>query len=127
MIDDVVERLRDPDRWVLVFALAAFALWLASGAPLRSWASEAGVRDHWPFDVAPSFFAGGTIAGWQALATDTPPLGSALLAGAFVSLTEVAQLVMPQYTADLRDVAAGLAGAALTFPFLRWRSRHRAV
>ena len=127
MLDDVVARLRDPDRWLLAFTLATFVLWLASVGPLRSWASESGVRGHWVFGVAPSLFAGGTLAAWQALATATRPVASALIAGALVSLAEVAHLVMPRQTADLWDVIAGLAGAALALPFLHWRSRPRAV
>ncbi|PAP77203.1 hypothetical protein [Rubrivirga marina] len=127
MLDDVVARLRHPDRWLLAFVVAAFVLWIAAVGPLRSWASEAGIRGHWTLGVAPSFFAGGTLAAWQALAAATPPVASVVLAGALVSLAEVAHLAMPRQTADLWDVVTGLAGAALSLPLLKWRWSHRAA
>ncbi|MCR4341239.1 MAG: hypothetical protein NUW01_15285 [Gemmatimonadaceae bacterium] len=114
------------DRWLLLVALLAFALWLAALGPIRSWASGAGLRDHWLIGVAPSFFAGATMALWQAFAVRSTPLAAAAGAVAIVALAEAAQFALPRYTPDIRDVLAGIAGVALVVPLLVWRARRAA-
>ena len=114
---------RSRDGCVLVLALAAFALWLAAIGPLRAWSKDAGVRIQWAFGVAPSFFAGLTWALWQAFVTRTGPVVSALYAVALITLAEAVQLFLPRYRADVWDVVAGMAGAAVALPILFWRAR----
>ena len=106
------------DRRLLVAALLLFALWLASIGPVRTWASHVGLRGHWAVGVAPSFLAGFTFVLWQAFATRSRPLVCAAYAVALVVLTELAQLVLPGYTADVWDVVAGAVGAGLAVPVL---------
>ena len=70
-------------------------------------------------EVAPSFLAALTFAFWQAFATRSSASASALYAAALIVATEIVQLFLPRYTADLWDIAAGIAGAALSFVFLK--------
>lgn len=118
---------RDPDRdkYFLFAALVGFGLWLASIGPLRTWATEAGLRGSWVFGVAPSFLAAGTFAFWQAFAVRSRPLASAAYAAALVTAVEVIQLFLPGYTADVWDAMAGVVGAAVAMPVLLWRERRR--
>ena len=69
--------------------------------------------------VAPSFLAALTFAFWQAFATRSTALASALYAAALIVVTEVVQLFLPRYTADFWDIVAGIAGAALAFVLLK--------
>lgn len=125
MLDDALDRLRQQDRWLLAFMAGAFVLWMASVGPIRSWATEVGIRGHWSFGIAPSFFAGSTLTAWQTVGVGTRPGFSALIAFALLALAEIAHLFMPQHTADGWDVAAGLAGAIVALPFVQWRTNRR--
>ena len=120
MLQRLMNLLRRCDPCLAAFTVIAFVLWMGSVGPLRSWATEAGVREHWTFGVAPSLFAGATLTGWQSLG-GTPPLASALLASLLIVLAEAAHLFMPRQTADGWDVLAGLMGAAVALPFVWWR------
>ncbi|MEM6646227.1 MAG: hypothetical protein AAF730_08235 [Bacteroidota bacterium] len=54
----------------LRYATAFFlVLWIACVGPVRTWATDVGIRSWWIFGVAPSLFAGITFATWQAVAT----------------------------------------------------------
>lgn len=111
------------DRFLLAAALVAFGLWLAAVRPARTWVSHAGIDADWAFGVAPSFFAGLTFVLWQAFAKRSRPLTSVVYAVVIIALAEVAQLVLPGYTADVWDVVAGVIGAALAAPIVRWRTK----
>ncbi len=117
------QRDSDRDRYLLIAALLGFGLWLASVGPVRTWATSAG--GYWVVGVAPSFLAACTFAFWQAFAVRSRPLASAAYAAALVAATEVIQLFLPGYTADVGDVVAGVAGAAVALPVLLWRRRRR--
>jgi hypothetical protein len=108
-----------------MFVAGAFVLWIASVGPIRSWATGAGIRDHWAFGVAPSFFAGSTLTAWQTASVGTRPAFSVLFAGGLLALAEVAHLFMPHHTADGWDVLAGLAGALVAFPYVQGRTNRR--
>jgi hypothetical protein len=69
--------------------------------------------------IAPSFLAALTFAFWQAFATRSRALASALYAAALIVATEIVQLFLPRYRADFWDVVAGSAGAALSFVLLK--------
>ena len=115
----------DRDWRLLIAALVGCGLWLGSIGPARTWAAAAGARDCWVTGVAPSFLAAMTFALWQSFATRTRPLTSALYAAALIVATEIAQLFLSRYTADVWDAVAGIVGAALALPVLRWRERQR--
>lgn len=119
------QRDRNRDKYFLFAALVGFGLWLASIGPLRTWATEAGLRGSWVFGVAPSFLAACTFAFWQAFAVRSRPLASAAYAAALVTAAEVIQLFLPGYTADVWDAVAGVVGAAVAMPMLLWRERRR--
>ena len=109
------------DRVLAGCTLLAFALWLACVGPVRTWASGWGVREAWALGVAPSFFAGATLALWQSLATGARAVASVVVAVVLVALAEAAQVLHPRSTADLWDVAAGTVGALLAAPVVVWR------
>lgn len=119
------QRVSPRDRFLLIMALVGFGLWLASVGPVRTWATRAGERRDWAFEIAPSFLAAFTFVFWQAFATRSRPLVSALYGAALVSAAEVAQLFLPRYTADVWDVVAGIVGAAVAMPLLLWRESRR--
>ena len=121
MLEPIRQRLRSADRPLAAFALVAFACWMASVGPVRTWATGAGVRDWWVFGVAPSAFAGMAIAAWQALAVRSQPALAVGIACGLVALAEVAHVWMPRRTADMWDVTAGVVGALLAWPVLRCR------
>lgn len=111
------------DRFLRYATLGFVVFWLASVGPVRTWASEVGLRSVWWFGVAPSFFAGGAFATWQALATRVSGWLALLYAVCLVSLAEAIQLVMPNTTPDLWDILAGCAGATLGGGVVAWRER----
>ncbi|MEM1044119.1 MAG: hypothetical protein AAGI91_16030 [Bacteroidota bacterium] len=111
------------DRLLVAATAIGFVLWIACVGPVRTWASEANVRSLWVFGVAPSFFAGFTLACWQAVAVRSGPFASAALGFGLIVLAEAAHIVMPRSTADVWDIAAGAAGVALAAPFIAWRLR----
>jgi len=88
---------------------------------MRARGAEGALR--WVLGVAPSFFAGLMFAFWQAFIVRTPPYAAAILAAALVVMTEVVQLFLPRYRADVWDAVAGVLGAALALPVLLWRAR----
>jgi hypothetical protein len=100
----------------------SFGLWLAVIGPVRARAGS-GIGASWLLGSTPSLLAGFAFAHWQAFATRSGPLVSAVSAALLVTLAELIQLALPRYTADLRDVVAGIAGAALAAPILWWRRR----
>ena len=121
-----VDRRGSPrDRVLLILALVGFGLWLASVGPMRTLATKAGLRRDLVFGFAPSFLAALTFVFWQAFATRSRPLVSALYTAGLVGAAEVVQLFLPRYTADVWDVVAGIVGAAVAVPVLLWRESQR--
>ena len=81
-----------PDRLLTAAALAAFTLWLAAVGPVRTWASGAGVRDAWLVGVAPSLFAGLTMALWLRRSAGAGPLYACALSAGLTALAEIAHV-----------------------------------
>ncbi len=119
----MLSRLRRPDRVLAVCAGVACVLWIACVGPVRTWASDAGIRQMWVFGVAPGFFAGATFVLWQSLGTGTRAAASVVISVGLSVLAEAAQLFLPGSTADPFDIVAGVAGALLAAPVVWWRTR----
>ena len=111
-----------PDRWLSAATLLAFAGWLATVGPVRTWASGAGLRDAWLIGVAPSLLAAVTMALWIRLRARSHPMLASVLAVALTAFAEAAQVWMPRQTADPGDVVAGVVGGAVAWPLLRWHA-----
>ncbi|MEM1096666.1 MAG: hypothetical protein AAGJ10_18865 [Bacteroidota bacterium] len=112
------------DDRVLRYATGVFVvLWMASVGPLRTWASEAGIRSLWWFGIAPSLFSGAAFATWQAVATSVRAWTSAAYAVVLTLLAEGVQLAMANATADPWDIVAGSIGAGVGGLIVAWRER----
>jgi len=111
------------DRFLRYATVVFVVLWLASVGPIRTWASDAGIRTLWWFGVAPSLFSGVAFATWQATSTSVRAWASVLSSIVLTLLAEAAQMTMATATADLWDVVAGCIGAGVGGLIVAWRER----